>query len=107
MSSAPITGTPPPKLRTEGYIRGGGCQEGWETGDRRFGREVAARKEDNRSKGKNPPAGKVELRTLRPKKGPGQAEEADRSYPVLAFKDLSSVSCFKETEAGEWPGRTS
>ena len=68
---------------------------------------MAARKEDNGSKGKNPPARKDAIRTLRPKKGPGQVEEAGRSYPVLAFKDLSSVFCFKETEAGEWPGRTS
>ena len=66
-----------------------------------------ARKDDNRSKDKNTPGGKDALRTLRPKKGPEQAEEADHSYPVLAFKDLASVSCFKETEAEEWPGRTS
>lgn len=60
-----------PTTKTENWgmaLRGDGCQRGLGNTWRRFGREVAARKDDNRSKDKNTPEGKDALRTLRLKK---------------------------------------
>ena len=47
---------------------------------------MVAKKDDSGSKDKNTPGGKDALRTLRLKKGPEQAEEADRATLYLLLK---------------------